>query len=335
MPEFPSGVAGRVIGLPHHSKSLTARVARNLSRAVRGVPPLVDRFSGFELRLEEALGSARFDVGVVEHFWCAPYADLLRRFCGRLILDLHNIESVLLRRQAGLLPFPARTVFQRFASSCAALERDLLPRFDTILVTSDQDRKFIGGGVVYPNAVPLVAVPVVRKREEIAFSGNLEYEPNYTAVQWFLRGVWPQLRDRHPELRLRLIGRGEAAVRRLVAEDERILLSGPVDDAIAELARARLAVAPLLAGSGTRIKIIEAWAAGLPVVSTTIGAEGLPGANGEHFLIADTAGDFVAAVEQVLSRSDLRQRLATNGRLLYEQRLAWSAAWKALESAGL
>jgi polysaccharide biosynthesis protein PslH len=96
-----------------------------------------------------------------------------------------------------------------------------------------------------------------------------------------------------------------------------------------------VAVVPVLAGSGTRIKIIEAWAAGLPVVSTTIGAEGLPGMAGEHLLIADTAGEFLAAVEQVLSHSDLRQRLASNGRLLYEQQLTWAAAWNALEGAGL
>ena len=326
---------GRVIGLPHHSKSLPARVVRNLSRAVRGVPPLVDRFSGFERSIEDAIGLLRFDVGVVEHFWCAGYVGLLRRFCGRLILNLHNVESVLLERQAGLLPFPARMVFQRFASKCAALEHDLLPRFDTVLVTSEQDRECIGTGVVYPNAVPWVPFPTVPKQAEIAFSGNMEYEPNHTAVRWFLRDVWPQLRMRHPELRWRLIGRGEAAVRTLVAGDDRILLSGPVDDAVAELARAQLAVVPVLAGSGTRIKIIEAWAAGLPVVSTTIGAEGLPGTAGEHLLIADTAGDFLAAVEQVLSHSDLRQRLASNGRLLYEQQLTWTAAWKALESAGL
>jgi glycosyltransferase involved in cell wall biosynthesis len=96
-----------------------------------------------------------------------------------------------------------------------------------------------------------------------------------------------------------------------------------------------LAVVPVLAGSGTRIKIIEAWAAGLPVISTTIGAEGLPATPGEHLLIADTVDEFLAAIEELVGNPGLAQRLASNGRLLYERQLTWTAAWKSLEGAGL
>ena len=84
------------------------------------------------------------------------------------------------------------------------------------------------------------------------------------------------LRERWPGLVWRLVGKNPEAVRRIHSGDPRIEVIGPVDDAVRELARARVAVVPLLAGSGTRLKILEAWAAGLPVVSTTIGAEGLP-----------------------------------------------------------
>ena len=93
----------------------------------------------------------------------------------------------------------------------------------------------------------------------------------------------------------RLVGKNPRAVRRFTAGDPRIEVAGEVEDAVEELARAEVAVVPLLAGSGTRLKILEAWSAGVPVVSTTIGAEGLPVRDGEHLLLADGAGAFAAS----------------------------------------
>jgi glycosyltransferase involved in cell wall biosynthesis len=110
-----------------------------------------------------------------------------------------------------------------------------------------------------------------------------------------------------------------------------------VQDAIAELARAKVAVVPLLAGSGTRLKILEAWAAGLPVVSTRLGAEGLPVEDGRHLLIADTAAGFAEAVSHLLENADLRDCLGRAGRSLLEAEFTWERAWRCLDwaSAGL
>src|SRR5579862_980092 len=82
-----------VLDLPYHSKRAAARTARNLSRAWRGSPPLIDRFAGFESALEPMLGDRHYDLAIVEHFWCAPYVDKLRPRSRRVVLDLHNIES--------------------------------------------------------------------------------------------------------------------------------------------------------------------------------------------------------------------------------------------------
>jgi glycosyltransferase involved in cell wall biosynthesis len=108
-----------------------------------------------------------------------------------------------------------------------------------------------------------------------------------------------------------------------------------MEDAIAEIATARAAVVPLLSGSGTRFKIIEAWAAGTPVISTTIGAEGLGATPGEHLLIADSPADFAAATTSVLNDQPLADRLAAAGRRLYESKFTWPSAWRILEAAGL
>jgi len=116
-----------------------------------------------------------------------------------------------------------------------------------------------------------------------------------------------------------------------VRGDARIVLTGFVENAVEELARARVAVIPLLAGSGTRIKILEAWAAGTPVVSTTVGAEGLESTASEQLLIADDPKQFTNVVTQLLSSDVDRARIGASGRRFYEERYTWPVAWRALD----
>ena len=159
----------------------------------------------------------------------------------------------------------------------------------------------------------------------------MEYHPNISAVRFFRREIWPLLRERWPALVWRLVGKNPGAVARYTAGDSRIQALGPVDDAVRELARAKLAVAPLLAGSGTRFKILEAWAAATAVVSTTLGAEGLAARDGEHLLLADSAPAFAEAVSRLLARPQDRQGLGMAGRLLLEKRYTWEVAWRTID----
>jgi glycosyltransferase involved in cell wall biosynthesis len=146
-------------------------------------------------------------------------------------------------------------------------------------------------------------------------------------VAFFVREIWPILRTRHPDLEWRLIGRNPHAVARQIEGDARIRATGPVDNGVCELGAVRVAVAPLLAGSGTRFKIIEAWAAGTPVVSTTIGAEGLPT---EDLMLADTAQAFADAVSRVITDQSWAATLSARGRATYERQFTWQAAWETL-----
>jgi len=159
----------------------------------------------------------------------------------------------------------------------------------------------------------------------------MEYHPNISAVRFFRREVWPLLRERWPGLVWRLIGKNPEAVRKFTSGDARIEVEGQVDDAIRELARAKVAVVPVLAGSGTRLKILEAWAAGVPVVSTTLGAEGLGARDGESLLLADSGPAFAEAVSRLLACIELRQSLGAAGRLLLEKEFTWETAWEKLD----
>ena len=336
---LPSGLVRRVfvLDLPANRRDPLSRALRNAARIVRGVPPLVDRFSGFERQVEGAVRGRRYSLAVIEHFWCAPYVETLAAVSARTVLDLHNIESHLHRQCAAVEPRAAAFAPHTFHAAALELERQWLPRFSQILVASPDDASRardiapLARISVYPNALPAIPLPPRGQDHAIVYSGNMEYHHNRYAVRFFRAEIWTLLHHEWPGLVWRLVGKNPGAVRQWTSGDPRIEVRGPVDDAVGELARARLAVVPLLAGSGTRLKILEAWAAGLPVVSTTLGAEGLPACDGEHLLLADGAGPFAAAVSRLLACSALAGRLGAAGRLLLEKEFTWETAWQSLD----
>jgi polysaccharide biosynthesis protein PslH len=336
---LPAGLARRasVIELPPTGRGNLMRAFRTARRLLRKVPPLTDRFSGFEKEIAQAIGGRRYGVAVVEHAWCAPYLDVVRQYCDEAVLDLHNVESALHRRceqtEQGAAAFALRT----FADAALRLEREWLPRYARVLTASEHDARMAraiaprANVSVYPNAIPYCPAPPRAEEEVIIFTGNMEYHPNISAVRYFAREIWPCLKQQRPGLVWRLVGRNPQAVAEFCAGDPRVELRGPVPDAIAELARAKVAVVPLLAGSGTRFKLLEAWAAGTPVVSTTIGAEGFPARHEENVLLADSPADFSDAVSRLLACPGLSRRLAEAGRNLMEEEFTWEAAWRSLE----
>lgn len=144
---IPPGLATRinVVDLPFHSKRPLARVLRNTSRLARNRPPLLDRFSGFESRIASILSGRNYDVAVLDHFWTAPYAAVLRDRSKRLVLDLHNVDSAwhdsMADSERGLPAF----AFRRFARAALDFECHWLPQFDDILTTSPSDAALVRG----------------------------------------------------------------------------------------------------------------------------------------------------------------------------------------------
>jgi glycosyltransferase involved in cell wall biosynthesis len=332
---LPAGLVRRltVIDLPANRRGLAARALRNSARVARRVPPLVDRFAGFGAQASRALEARRYAVGVIEHSWCAAYLAQIAPAGKKTILDLHNVESILHARCATSEPHAAAFAHRVFGQASLEFERRWLPQFSQILAASESDAASVAAIApaadicVYPNAIPARPIPSETRSNAIVFSGNMEYHPNRAAVRFFRREIWPQLRASHPDLVWRLVGKNPQSVRAFTSGDARIDVIGEVGDAVAELARAEVAVVPLLAGSGTRLKILEAWSAGTPVVSTSIGAEGLPVDDAKHLLLADGAEAFTQAVSRLLACKELQERLASAGRLLLEKEFTWEKAW--------
>jgi len=341
--QIPAGLVSRILtlDLPHHSRRPLARLARTAARLARSVPPLPDRFSGFESHVREFLRGRSYEVALIEHLWCAPYWEQVAPNSKLVVLDLHNIESALMARRAEVAGFPAAGVFRRFERAALEMERRWVPRFALALAASSPDAMLVQAAcpssrvAVYPNALPLIQAPTDAAEHVIAFSGNFEYDPNSDAVRYFHRRIWPLLRNRWPELVWRLIGKHPEAIGGRLRGDPRIQLSGPPLDAVSALAASQVVVAPLRIGSGTRVKILEAWAAARPVVSTTLGAEGLPARDGVNLLVADRPEEFAQAVSSLLESAELRRSLGASGRRAYEIDFTWESAWATLALAGL
>lgn len=340
---FPEGAlcSSLVIDLPHHSKSFPARAWRNAFRALRGAPPLMERFGGQQKVIQPYVDGQSFDLIWLEHFWLAPYAALFRRHCAKLILDLHNIESQLFYSLAANENAALRPLLGYFGDCSERLERQWLPHFDHVLVSSPPDAvhaKRLGAknAECVPNTIPSRSVGSGEGRGySIVFSGNFEYQPNQQGLRWFLRECWPAILQQLPNLRLRLVGVGIEFAARHAFASSNIDFVGPVEDAVAEIARSLVAIVPLLAGSGTRLKILEAWAAGTAVVSTPIGAEGLDLAGAEVVKIATTPASFSQSVVGLVQNEEERSRLATQARLLYERAYTWNSAHLRLANMSL
>ena len=337
---LPKGLvrSQHVIPLPRNSRTTLARYFRNARRAIRGVPPLIDRLSNLGEKISAAIGQHRYDLGLVEHFWCAPYVKEMKVGCGKVILNLHNVESALHARCAETGSGLQAAGHRRFAAASRTLEAKLLPRFDVVLATSESDRamtRTIAPGArisVYPNALPTVIVPRVAEDSNlIVFPGNFEYHPNVDATQFLVSEIWPLVKQQSSAARVRLVGRGDSFVRHLIPTQSNIDMTGPVDDAFGEIARAAVVVAPLRAGSGTRIKILQAWAAARPVVATPLAAEGLDARDGENILLAETPDRFAQAIGSLLADTDSRNRIGAAGRQTFERHYTWSQAWKMLD----
>lgn len=329
---WPAGrlAASHRIELAQHSKALAPRLWRNASRALRCVPPLVDRFSGHGSELRRILGGRRFDLIWVEHFWAAGYAGLLRPQAEKLVLDLHNVESAYFDSLAATAKGAEGWLWRHFARCARQWEARLWPEFDLVLTTSEADRARVEHPqvAVAPNTVPWRELPGETVGESIVFSGNWAYTPNRQGLDWFLAAIWPRLRAARPGLTLRLVGKEPQYIPSGVAGVEVV---GVVEDAVREIAKSKVAVVPLLAGSGTRLKIVEAFAAGVAVVSTPLGAEGIGG----PVAVADAPAAFAEEVLRLLADEPARRELARAGRERYEAGYTWAAVDRRLLELGL
>ena len=273
------------------------------------------------------------DYIIIEHTRHAATLLFARKLWpkSKIIANSHNVESVLLRQNAR----PDRKT-AAYLKRVEDYERTTLSRFDLLWTCSDDDLlKYQKICVkpkklsVLPNGVDLRQFAIPERRElaekpTILFTGTLCYEPNIQGIQWFYSFVWPLIKSRVPGVRLHLVGLYPTEeILSLANLDKDISIFPNVPDVQPYLSRSHAGICPLLSGSGTRLKILEAFGAGLPMVSTRIGAEGICAENSTHILIADDAIQFVNGVAYLLENPEEAYRMRASARKLAEERYDW------------
>ncbi|MEW5718933.1 MAG: glycosyltransferase [Chloroflexota bacterium] len=263
-----------------------------------------------------------------------------------IVLDEHNaVWTILERAQRAQRLGVQKLLLGLEVRKLKAYEGRVCRKFNTVLAVSENDRLALDQAMQGWRQIPVIPIgvdtdalrPVARDLDakDILSIGTMFYPPNVDGVLWFAKQVFPLIQREMPQATFTIVGARppreitQPAIRN---PQHTIRVPGYVSDLTPYLNRAACLIVPLRSASGMRVKILEAWARGIPVVSTTVGYEGLDAKPGEHLLAGDTPRDFADAVLRLLRDPDLRERLAAAGRRLVEEKYDWRVACKGLDA---
>ena len=284
---------------------------------------------GLRRRAEELLEQDSYDLVICDFVQMARNAIELN--VPAKLLFQHNVEAELLERRAKMdCSFLRRHFMNHQAAKMRRFESDAGRAFDRVIAVSQRDATVFADMYnwnhvdVIDTAVdteffqPINDPPMVPGR--VVFVGSMDWLPNVDAVQWFVRDIWPAIRKEMPHATFQVVGRNPPSELSGLSSHHGVDVTGTVEDVRPYLAGAEVVVVPLRIGSGTRLKIYEAMAMKKAVISTPLGAEGLPLQDGSEILLPREVDQFAAAVVRVLGMPNLRERLAANSQSLVLER---------------
>lgn len=330
------------VPLPQDSLGL-GRYCRAFGAMVSGEPYEFRWLRSEEMsaRLTNLASRFRFDVVHVDTLGLSPYG-LLVPHAGR-VLNHHDIESALVQRRASNERSAMRRAFWiRESAHLLAAERRWCPTFDANLVVSEDEGQLVKASCgnsaicVVPNGVD---IEYFTPRPDpggaqLLFCGRLDQLANKGAITYFFESIWPQLTDRMKNVEINVVGKNPPAwLVRLSQHDPRVHVPGFVDDVRPYFQKSTVFVCPITDGGGTRLKILDALAMGMPIVSTTFAASGLRLYDGKHLLLADTPADFVSKVCRLLSDKAQRADLTLASREVVVSAYAWEVIGQRLRDA--
>jgi sugar transferase (PEP-CTERM/EpsH1 system associated) len=298
----------------------------------------------YRSRLDTLLKTERFDLIVCDFLF--PAVNLPDRLPCPAVIFTHNVESEIWRRHAATSPDSLRRVLYRIQHRrMVRYEGRTLGRFDGVLAVSEADRatflqryagmvrkpiEIVPTGVDADFFRPEPSSPASRR---LVFTGSMDWLPNEDAMTFFARDILPLVRQAEPDVTLTIVGRAPTPTVKRLARDNGIAVTGRVDDVRPYMREAAVYVVPLRIGGGTRLKIFEAMAAGKAIVTTSVGAEGLPVVSGSHLLTADEPQTFARHIVGLFRNVDRRREIEAAARALVLDRYTWSAAGEALEES--
>lgn len=308
-PEKARGATHQLHRFSHLLSPLPASVAADISAAGRDT---------IASQLE-----ADFDVVVIDFAHTSVLAP--RQIPAASVMFTHNVETEIFQRHVRHARSPVtRAVWQDQARKMEGFERSVLSRFDAVVAVSERDAEYfrehysLDSVHVIPTGVDLsrFSFKEPRRRDNsaptIVFTGSMDWRPNIDAIEYFRDAIWPLIVDAVPDTRMIIVGRDPPQRLVSAAYDEGLpwTFTGYVEDTRAYIQAGDLSIIPLRIGGGTRLKAYEAVALGSPIVTTSIGIEGLPLVDNEHCLIADNPAEFAADVIRLLKDDELRKSVA-------------------------
>lgn len=291
--------------------------------------------------IDRVLSSSRFDVVHFDTIGLAQYRGLAKD--AGTALNHHNIESTMMAHRASTEPRRLlRQFFKLEATKLKRAEQSFCGQFDMNLVVSPEDGEVlkrhsanvrttvVANGVDTDYFVPR-ADP---GGKTLLFCGGLDWYPNGEAMEHFFEAIWPRLTRRIPDVQMLVVGRRPPKwLQDLGESDRRVRVTGFVDDVRPYFREAIVYVCPIRIGGGTRLKILDALAMGMPLVGTTFACSGIAVEHERNVLLADDPDSFVDEVVRLLDDSILRSRLASSGRDLVLREYSWDVVGRSLMSA--
>lgn len=317
------------------AKKNSARFLFSLSQSLFSPLPVdlyKNRLPALRDEVKQLLKTSDFDACVADFLVAMP--NLPPNLNIPLLFFEHNVEYMIWKRLE-------KTHSNIIARSLLALEWRKMRRYeiqsckraDTTITVSQDDKALLSQDVSDRRIVPISTgvdvdffqpdASTVEAPFELVFTGSMDWHPNEDAMFYFIDAIWPLIRQDIPNATMTMVGRNPSSKLRSCAESASIRITGTVDDVRPFIAKAALYVVPLRIGGGTRLKIYEALAMGKAVVSTTIGAEGLPLVEGQHILRADDATSFAKTAVNLLRDQRARDNLAAEGRRLMVEKYSW------------
>jgi glycosyltransferase involved in cell wall biosynthesis len=329
--DLPPGAEAELF--PQPARRIRQATALAASAAGRAYSPVLYRSRPLSARLRQ-LAAVEKPLWIVAHSY--HVAPLALDAHGPLWIDFHNLDSELWRRMGESASSGVSRIFARSqAPRVSRVEGKLVAKASGISCVSEREAAHLAAlapdvpRIVVPNGVDLerYAFRAEPAADEIVFYvGDLSWPPHAEGMAWFRREAWPLVLRSRPNARAEVMGRGTVAGK---TGSDGFTFLGEGDDTRPHWRTAAVAIVPLRAAAGTRLKILEAAACGVPVVSTSVGAEGLDLVDGSEILLADSPEDFAAAVSRLLADPDARRVQAAAARRRVEGQYGWSAIGRA------
>lgn len=325
---------------PKFSPRFYAEIAGNLFSEL---PYFIAKYQSAAMRqkIEDVLAENAHDILVCD--FLHPAINLPDEINIPTLLFQHNVEAMIWKRHYQVANnFGKRAYLRSQWHRAVAFEKQACSRFDAVVAVSKDDaevfRSEYGHGRVFDIGTGVDTdyfTPVNGDRTtkpNIVFTGSMDWLPNSDAVQWFIKEIFPLIKQEVPEATFTVVGRDPfPEILELAKKDSSIKVTGRVDDVRPYMREAAVFVVPIRIGGGTRLKIFEAMAMGLPVVSTTIGAEGLPVTDGNEIVLRDSPDRFSRSVISLLQDRHIASKTAETACRVVRDKFGWSSIAKQFE----